>query len=118
MKRALRVLVCGGRDYTNYEELGFHLANLRARSGISAIIHGAQRGADTLAGRWAKENNIPVEAYPADWHRYGKPAGPIRNQRMLNEGKPDLVIAFPGNRGTRRMIQQATAHGVRVVQIT
>jgi predicted Rossmann-fold nucleotide-binding protein len=111
----MRVLVCGGRDYTDYESLGYHLGTLRAKHSISLIIHGGQRGADTMAGTWARENNIPVQAYMAEWTRYDKAAGPIRNQRMLDEGKPDLVVAFPGNRGTRRMVKQARDHGVDVL---
>src|SRR5690348_8540698 len=60
------------------------------------IISGAARGVDTVALDWAVINWCPSEEYPADWDTHGKAAGPIRNKQMLEEGKPDLVVAFPG----------------------
>jgi UDP-N-acetylmuramoylalanine-D-glutamate ligase len=60
---------------------------------------------------------IPVETYEADWDTHGKAAGPIRNKRMLDEGKPDLVVAFPGGRGTANMISQARKAGVEVIEV-
>lgn len=110
----MRVLVCGGRDYTNYEVVSRELSKLE---NVEVIIHGQARGADKLAGRWAKENDIPVEAYPADWDKYGKGAGPIRNQQMLDEGKPDLVVAFPGGPGTMDMCERADKAGVKVYKV-
>jgi hypothetical protein len=69
--------------------------------GIACVIHGGANGADYIAGRWAQDTGgIPVEEFPADWNRHGNSAGPIRNQEMLDKGKPDLVVAFPGGRGT------------------
>jgi hypothetical protein len=110
----MRILVCGGRDYINerrvYEVLGQY------KGQATVIIHGKARGADFIAGTWALINNVTVEAYPADWKRFGKAAGPRRNKQMLDEGKPDLVIAFPGGDGTANMITQANKAGVFVVQ--
>jgi hypothetical protein len=81
------------------------------------IIHGAASGADSLASIWAKAFAHKVESYPADWAKYSKRAGYIRNTQMLNEGKPDLVVAFPGGKGTQMMINLAEAAGVPVVRI-
>jgi hypothetical protein len=81
------------------------------------IIHGAARGADTLAGLFAKMFGTKVEAYPADWDTHGKAAGPIRNQQMLDEGKPDLVVAFPGGAGTKHMKETAARRGFRVIVV-
>ena len=67
--------------------------------------------------QWAKEIDIPCWGFPADWNSYGKAAGPIRNKQMLDEGKPDVVIAFPGGTGTANMIMQATKAGVKVVKV-
>jgi len=52
--------------------------------------------------------------FPADWSRHGKSAGPIRNRQMLIEGRPDIVVAFPGGKGTANMIKQAVEAGVKV----
>lgn len=109
----MRVLVCGGRDYQNQSRVDAYL-NLYHTAGISYLIHGGAKGADRLADRWAVKNNVPVETHFADWDRHGKAAGPIRNRKMLEEGKPDLVIAFPGGRGTANMIAQARQAGVPI----
>lgn len=75
-------------------------------------------GADTLAGDWAHGFLIPVRSFPADWEeRHGKRAGPIRNQMMLEEGRPDLVVAFPGGTGTADMVRRAREAGVEVMEV-
>jgi hypothetical protein len=60
-------------------------------------------------------NWVPVEEYKADWDTYGKSAGPIRNQKMLDTGI-DYVIAFPGGRGTEHMKKIARKAGVTVIE--
>ena len=83
---------------------------------VAVVIHGAARGADTMAGAWAVARNVPVQAFPAQWDTFKKRAGPIRNQQMLTEGRPDLVIAFPGARGTAHMVGLAREAGVEVIE--
>jgi len=79
------------------------------------IISGCARGADTLGIEWAEAKGVEVARFPADWKTHGRAAGPIRNQQMLEEGKPDLVVAFPGARGTADMIRRARAAGVELI---
>jgi hypothetical protein len=114
----MRVLVCGSRDLTDERLMFDVLDSLSPRPVL--IIHGAYRGADTLAGKWARKNGIASAAYPADWNR-GKNAGPERNARMIREGRPDLVIAFPlkgaKNIGTNNCVLQAEAAGIKVRRI-
>lgn len=105
-----RVIVCGGRDFDDYNLLKSYLDTHE----ISTIIHGNARGADSLADRYARENAIDRIVYPANWEGHGKSAGFIRNSMMLNHGKPDKVIAFPGGRGTEMMIDIAKKAGVEV----
>jgi hypothetical protein len=112
--RPLRVLVCGGREYTNQGHIHSVLSSIHGDPGISAIIHGAARGADLIAGVWAWENGVREMAFPADWNRYDNRAGPIRNAQMLKEGRPDLVVAFPGGNGTNDMVMKARYAGVPV----
>jgi hypothetical protein len=81
------------------------------------IIYGGAYGADRLAREWAEEHCLGSECYPADWTKYGRAAGPIRNKQMLVEGKPDLVVAFPGGPGTADMVRQARAAGIRVIEV-
>lgn len=72
---------------------------------------------DALAHDWAVVNWTQFEEYKADWDTYGLAAGPLRNQRMLDEGKPDVVLAFPGGKGTADMVARARKAGVRVVEV-
>lgn len=113
MPEALRVLVCGGRDYADAQNVAKTLATYP----IGALIQGGAAGADRLAKLWAMKHNVPLSEFKADWLKNGKAAGPIRNQRMLDEGKPDLVIAFPGGRGTADMVRRAKAAGIRVIEV-
>jgi hypothetical protein len=83
----------------------------------TVIIHGGARGADALADQWAVCNWLMPEVYPADWDKHGRAAGPLRNQRMLDEGKPDLVVAFSGGSGTTDMVRRARKTNVRVIEI-
>lgn len=109
----MRVLVCGGRDYADKEKVASTLEAI----GPSLIIEGGATGADYCAAHWAAKAGIPAETFSADWTAHGKAAGPIRNQRMIDEGKPDLVVAFPGGRGTADMVRRARAAGIEVKEI-
>lgn len=112
---AKRVLVCGGREFNDHA-LAFRTLD-ELRPAPVRIIQGGAAGADELARNWAARNFITYEHFPADWATHGRAAGPIRNQQMLEQGKPDLVIAFPGGRGTADMVRRAKAAGVRVVEV-
>lgn len=114
----MRVLVCGGRDYSDREKVIKELTLLRASRHQLIIIEGGARGADALAAEFAKNYWIPHVQYKADWEKHGKAAGPIRNKQMIEEGKPDLVLAFPGGRGTANMIAQAKAAGIPVREVS
>lgn len=113
----MRVLVCGGRNYEDGDKLSAVLNKLNAEVGIDLLIEGGARGADYLAHVWATMSDVPTERYEADWAAFGLFAGPMRNKVMLEEGKPDLVIAFPGGSGTRDMVRKARKAGVDVVEI-
>lgn len=111
-------LVCGGRDFDDDVMFQSAMSDLvRLRGMPSTIIHGAARGADTLADEWAKRHALRVRAFPANWRKHGRAAGPIRNQQMLDEGRPYLVVAFPGGRGTVDMVRRARDAGIDVVEI-
>ena len=113
-----RVLVCGGRNFNDRAELEDTLSVVHMERGpITILIHGAARGADTMAGEWARKNSISIEAYPAQWDVHGRSAGWLRNKQMLEEGKPDLVVAFKGGYGTSNMVRLAERAGVEVKKI-
>lgn len=111
----MRVIVCGGRDYSDADAVEQVLLALNPHH--VTIVHGAAPGADTLAGDLGHQLGFDIEPYPADWDKHGRAAGPIRNKQMLDSGA-DLVIAFPGGRGTTNMVLQAEKAGVPVWQET
>jgi hypothetical protein len=112
----VRVLVCGGRDYENAEALGQIMDELAQRITIDAVIEGDARGADRMAGEWARSHRVENIKFCADWENLGRKAGPIRNQLMLDEGRPDVVVAFPGVGGTADMMMRARSAGVEVIE--
>lgn len=81
------------------------------------FVFGDQTGADAAAMDWAMAMKAPFRKFDADWEKFGRPAGPIRNQQILVEGKPELLVAFPGTMGTRDMIQRAERAGIPVRRI-
>jgi hypothetical protein len=114
----MRYLFCGSRNWNDEGKIRDIIILLETIYGAEnlVIIHGAAKGADSIAGSLAREYNIEVEEYPADWLRYGRAAGPIRNKQMLDEGKPNYVYAFHENiwdsKGTRSMIGLAKKYNI------
>lgn len=112
-----RILVCGGREYADQAMLFGYLDLIAEGCGVAVIIQGGAKGADFLARMWAKTRGVELLDFPAQWRLHGRRAGPIRNQQMLDEGKPDLVIAFPGGAGTANMVKQARRKRVEVRKV-
>lgn len=112
----MKVLVCGGRDYSDKMAVWYTLDAFGPPE-ITSVISGMARGADTFAAEWARKFSFPLQEFPANWKRDGRAAGPIRNQQMLDEGMPDAVIAFPGGKGTADMVQRAEKAGIPVHKI-
>ena len=94
------------------------LDTIHGETPLDCVVHGAAPGADTLADTWARSRGIKVERYYALWKTYGLGAGAIRNQKMLDDGKPDIVIAFPGGPGTADMIRRALKARVPVKRVS
>lgn len=128
----MRVLVCGATYFVDYEKLHDELVRILTEKGYNltpyanqfnpidiTIISGMAKGADTLAVKFAEQYGLPCLKFPADWARYGNGAGPIRNQRMLDEAHPELIVAFPMqiSRGTRDMIKRGLMEDVEVIVI-
>lgn len=105
-----RVVIAGCRDYENYEEarkfIDIYLSKIRKENQI-IIVSGCARGTDLLGERYAEENGFNIEKYPAEWSKFGRCAGPIRNKKMAEIA--DFVIAFwdGKSRGTKSMIDLA-----------
>ncbi len=115
----VRVLVTGDRNWTHYEVIERAITNMAKLHGeVLSICHGGARGADQIAGDVCEVHDIPCKEYRADWEKYGRAAGPVRNQEMLDEFKPDVVMAFhdnlPESRGTLDMVTRAKNQGIWV----
>jgi len=112
----MRLLVCGGREFEDQAALWALLDRVHTQRPVTLVIEGEARGADTMGRLWAETRGIPVAPYPADWSE-GARAGPRRNQRMLDEGRPNLVVAAPGGAGTRDMIRRALEADLLVLRL-
>jgi hypothetical protein len=112
----MKVLVCGDRDWQDETRMWCALMVLEEFDRCPEIITGGCRGADEMAMEIAYENFWTMQEHLADWAKWGKAAGPIRNQQMLDVGKPDLVLAFHDDiersKGTKDMLWRAIGAGV------
>lgn len=115
-------LICGGRNFADQEMFDSVMSQLLARFGCPRkVVHGGASGADAMAHKWAENLALDIVEMKADWSK-GRGAGPVRNQRMLEDHAPAVVVAFPGGRGTADMVRRAhdaRDHGVvlNVVEI-
>lgn len=112
-----KFLITGGRDYADYNFVAHILNSAKAHfKDNMAICQGGAKGADALAKLWAQRNGVPCFQCDSNWNFYGKRAGMLRNQWMLDFFKPDYVLAFPGGRGTAGMVEIAKKANVTVHQ--
>lgn len=113
----IRLLVTGSQKYPDRQRVIDKLDKLRESYVIDVLAHGSAKGVDHLAGLWARDNDIPVQTWPAKWKLYNTRAGPIRNRLMLKEFEPDLVVAFWDgiSPGTKDMISIAHRAGIEVI---
>ena len=123
----MKILISGSREYEDYETFEKLLFDILDKEKLSSpdwvitpkltIIHGECRGIDKLAQRFCIKEDHNEEPYPAQWNKYGDAAGPLRNQQMIDEGKPDLVLAFPCKKstGTYDLIRKAKEAKVKTI---
>lgn len=120
-----RVFVSGGRAYQDRGRVFQEMDRLDDAIGISLVIHGAclkrgtieLQGADRWAEEWAKSRERAYIGMPAEWTKFGRPAGPRRNGRLIREMTPEFGLLFPGGTGTADMAKQARASGIEVWEI-
>lgn len=108
----MKVIIAGSRSI---DDPGLVAAAVEA-SGftITEVVSGAAKGVDTFGEEWAAVRGVPVKRFPADWKRYGRRAGPVRNREMAEYA--DALVALPKgeSRGTRNMIDEARKRGLQV----
>lgn len=113
----MKVLICGGRDFVDAGFIHAELDRLHAQYRFDTVIEGDARGVDQIAGEWARARGIDLIKFQADWKNEDRHAALIRNERMLVEGRPDLVIAFPGGSGTSHTCWHAEKLRIPVVKV-
>jgi hypothetical protein len=129
----MRLVVTGGRDYSDTARIFEALDDLHAVQPITTLIHGDAAGVDRRCGAWAYQRGVPVDKYPAPWddidhpqavvryRRDGKPydvmAGPRRNQQMIDDGKPDAGMVFPGGTGTADMRSRMVVAELEIFEV-
>lgn len=106
-------LVCGGRDFTDLSAI-YDALSTRP---VTAIVHGGAKGADSIAGAWARSNGIAEIVVNPQWEFYSKVAGSVRNGWMLEFVRVDAVLAFKGGHGTEDMLKQARVAGIPITKI-
>lgn len=123
----MNILICGSRDWNNFATIKKYLEELKNTYELSnqtpnqsiTIIHCGCKGADSIAGYLAEKLGFQVRIFKADWTKYWKAAGLKRNQQMLDEGKPNLVVAFhdalEDSKGTLNMVSRAKKVGIKVI---
>lgn len=111
----MKIVVTGGRDYTNREHLYRVLAALNP---ISIRVGDCPTGVDKFVWDWVEGKTTGIKVYEADWAKHGRAAGPIRNQQMIRENQDaNLVIAFPGGNGTENCVRNAIKYGLVVLRV-
>ena len=116
-KDRVNLIIAGSRYFEDYDLLMETLDEFLTTHSVLEVVSGTCRGADKLGERWAKEHNIPVKQFPAQWDKYGKTAGPIRNREMANYGTHLVAFLTAQSRGTKNMIQEARRRGLEVLVI-
>ncbi|KKN72637.1 hypothetical protein LCGC14_0408790 [marine sediment metagenome] len=115
----MKALICGDRNWTDKETIRQYLSELKA-AGYTEIIEGGARGADTIAKEEALKLHLSTNHFPAQWDKYGRSAGYIRNRVMLDQ-KPDIVVGFhkdiANSKGTADCLKEAKRRGIITVLI-
>lgn len=128
-----RVAVTGGRNYVDWQFINLTLSKEDEREPINVIICGMSPGADSLCATWAHGRGVPIEEYHANWTdlsqadaeirtrkdgtKYDAKAGPRRNQKMIDEGRPTELMAFEGGSGTADMVRRAKKAGIKITEM-
>jgi hypothetical protein len=108
----MKTVIAGGRTITDYETVlsAIH----QSQFDITEVVSGMAAGVDTLGIQYAKNHNIPVKEFPADWKKHGRAAGPIRNGQMAEYAEALIAIWDGESTGTKNMINQAEKNKLKI----
>jgi hypothetical protein len=114
MEESFKVIIAGGRDFSDYQLLVEKCDKYLANQTNIEIVSGTAKGADSLGERYAKDKGYNVKPFPADWAAFGKRAGYLRNEQMANYANALIAFWDGESRGTKHMIDIATEKGLLV----
>jgi len=111
-----KIIVAGTRTFNDYELLEANLINILKgkRPSEVTIVSGGARGADSLGEKFARKYNCWLKIFPAEWDRYGKSAGYIRNADMAKFADACIVFWDGVSKGTKHMIDLADKHNLNL----
>lgn len=110
----MKLIVAGSREFGNYQLLSKHLDEINSKYSITEIVSGTAKGADSLGELYAKEHSIPIKKFPANWNKYGKSAGYIRNKDMAHYADACICFWINKSKGTGHMINLAKEYKIRL----
>lgn len=110
-----KVIIAGGRDFNDYDKLKEFCNKVLTNQDEITVVCGMARGSDMLGYRYANEKGYLIEEFPAEWDKYGKKAGYIRNQAMADANSDALIAFWNGeSRGTKHMIDIVKEKGLKI----
>jgi hypothetical protein len=113
----MRIIVCGARNFPHLDVVDGELTKINMRNLLTTVIHGCSGALGSEVDRWARSYGIPIVHYPHNWEYHGKKGEQVRNAFMLEDARPDLVVAFPGGCHTADLVRRAVNIGVAVLVI-
>lgn len=115
----MKVIIAGSRDVFDYELLSHLMVNFEVTSKckVTEVVCGCAKGVDEMGKEWAKEHDIPVKLFPANWNKHGKTAGPRRNIEMGNYADALVAIRKNMSRGTTHMIKYMESLGKHILVV-
>lgn len=110
----MKIIIAGSRNIVDYELIKDAIKKSNTNTMATEIVSGGARGVDRMGECWAKQNNIPIKIFLADWNQFGKSAGYIRNEQMAKYADALLAVWDGKSRGTKHMIDLAKKYGLKV----
>ena len=111
------MIVAGGRYFQPTSDSVAALDLISSVYPIMEVVSGGARGADAFGESWARRRGLTVKQFPAEWHKHGNAAGPIRNEQMAKYAVGGVAVLFPGGSGTASMRGFAVANGLIVIDL-
>lgn len=112
----MRLIICGGRHFRDMALVERELTRIHAANPIDVLVHGGSAGIGMPAEAWGNEHDVHIVRYPP-CRCSGRSSDARRDMFMLSDGRPDAILAFPGGRRTKALVQMAEAQGIPVISV-